>query len=646
MSRLAFASRASFLSLMFGLSLPGFGQNSYSPQAGQFAVAGTLPGEQNFPDVSINEGGGYVVWQDNYTDGDGLGISAQRLNANLSGTLNTFRVNEQGAGDQENPKVALLRNGGAVFVWQGGRYGFQHIYARFLSADGTFSTGDLLVNSYTENQQINPAVAILSDGGVLVVWSSYGQDGSLQGVYGRRFSSTGESLGDEFRVNQTTLLNQRTPAVAPLSNGNLVVAWVSESYRGVILNKDASGRIFDSTAGAELYDVSIFARLFDSSGSALGTEFQVNIGTNVCANPNLSAGANGFAVAWSERVGSIVVDGNFQTNAWDVFARTFDLDGAATSPPAMVNGYTHGSQFVPKLAAIGSDYLAVWTSLDQDGDQEGVYGRFFQGNGNLAGEEFLVNTTTISKQLQPAVASDGTQRFLTVWSSFVGGQASFDLFAQRYASGQPLVAPPAPFVAALSQSRLSVTWPPMAGYDVDHYEIYADEASTPLLATNNLSLAFPSLPGTSHSFRLAYKLSDGRVSPISGSATGTAWGEDTNFDGLPDDWQQRYWGSNAANWPGPNVDSDGDGASNLQEFLAGTDPANPASVLRTSILSSSQGFRLSWNTQPGFIYQVQKSANINVWTDVDTPRFAVGGTDSIPVETNSEVSLYRVVRIR
>jgi hypothetical protein len=185
----------------------------------------------------------------------------------------------------------------------------------------------------------------------------------------------------------------------------------------------------------------------------------------------------------------------------------------------------------------------------------------------------------------------------------------------------------------------------LAGYDVQQYEVYADESSAAAAVTNALSFVFHSLPGTSHSFRLAYKLSDGRTSPISESATGVTWGEDADFDGLPDDWQQRYWGV-ASERPGPAVDSDGDGATNLQEFLAGTDPTDASSVLRTRVISSSQGWRLEWNTQPGFIYQVQGSTDINTWNNVGTPRFAAGGTDSIAVETNSEVSLYRVLRIR
>src|SRR5262249_48394852 len=159
---------------------------------------------------------------------DGLGISARRLDNNLSGSLSIFRVNEQGANDQEKPQVAMLNNGGAVFVWQGGKQSFQNIYARFMSPSNTWLTGDVLVNTFTNSHRIDPVVASLTSGNVVVVWSSFDQDGSMQGVYAQLFSPTGQKIGVETQINQTTAYNQRTPVVAGLSDGRFVVVWVSE----------------------------------------------------------------------------------------------------------------------------------------------------------------------------------------------------------------------------------------------------------------------------------------------------------------------------------------------------------------------------------------------------------------------------------
>jgi hypothetical protein len=56
-------------------------------------------------------------------------------------------------------------------------------------------------------------------------------------------------------------------------------------------------------------------------------------------------------------------------------------------------------------------------------------------------------------------------------------------------------------------------------------------------------------------------------------------GGDSDGDGLPDEWEMAH-GLDAASAADGDRDSDGDRASNLTEFLTGTDPRNAASVFR------------------------------------------------------------------
>ena len=107
------------------------------------------------------------------------------------------------------------------------------------------------------------------------------------------------------------------------------------------------------------------------------------------------------------------------SNGWDIYARAFTSAGAGGAV-LRVNSHLYGDQYAPRISAIGTDYLIVWTSLGQDGSREGVYGQFVHDDGTLVGGEFRVNTTTIGQQMQPAVASDGVSQFLVVWTSFTG----------------------------------------------------------------------------------------------------------------------------------------------------------------------------------------------------------------------------------
>jgi hypothetical protein len=142
-------------------------------------------------------------------------------------------------------------------------------------------------------------------------------------------------------------------------------------------------------------------------------------------------------------------------------------------------------------------------------------------------------------------------------------------------------------------------------------------------------------------------MADGEISPLSDPASGTTWGDDENLDGLPDDWQTTFWGHKPEDWGGRDVDSDSDGASNASEYLAGTDPLDPASVFRTRLTHSEQGQWLEWATRPGCIYQVQTSSSVTgAWSNLGAARFAADVTDSILTTTTGAAAFYRIIRVR
>src|SRR5688572_17193097 len=91
---------------------------------------------------------------------------------------------------------------------------------------------EFLVNTYTPQGQHLPSVAVDSTGNFVVVWDSYYQDGSSDGVFGQRYASSGAPLGPEFRVNTYTPERQLHPSVAVDSNSNFVVTWASRWQEG------------------------------------------------------------------------------------------------------------------------------------------------------------------------------------------------------------------------------------------------------------------------------------------------------------------------------------------------------------------------------------------------------------------------------
>ena len=632
--------------------------NYYAGNGTNYPIIGSLPGDQVFPSVAVSPTGSMVVWQDNVTDPTGWGISARRLDSTLSGTLSTFRVNNTTTGDQENARVALLQNGGAVFVWQGGQESYQHILGRFLTPSNTFlTTTDLAVSTFptAASFQVNPAVAVLKDGNVVVAWASFNQAGSnsLLDVYAKILSPTGVTISNQFLVNQYTQFNQRTPAVAALAGGGFVVTWVSEQEVQSTPQLGTNWTVASSfvTAGAaQVPSANIFARLFQSNGVALGSEFQVDTGNGPSANPDVAAASDGsFMVAWS------ALDLANTTNGWDVFARPFSSAGVGGAI-GQLNTYTVGTQYLPHLSAIDLDYLAVWTSLGEDGYRSGVFGQFVHNDGTLVGSEINLNVPGVGQQMQPTVASDGVGQFIAVWSSFTGLQYSFDLVAQRFIGVgeilQPMSAPYvwAPFVFTKAyQPELAVSWASLLGLSVADYEVYVDGASTPMGVVTSNSWTMTAANGltasSTHTFAVDYVTTDGRRSPISPSTSGSTW-SGANWYGVPLDWVEEYYGDSGANWPANvNAPLAPGGPSLLQVFLAGGNPLDPTTWLKQQLTHTTAGTFLSWNTQPGATYQVQTTTNFSTWNNLGSPRFAAGTNDDINIG-GAPAAYYRVNLLR
>jgi len=88
-------------------------------------------------------------------------------------------------------------------------------------------------------------------------------------------------------------------------------------------------------------------------------------------------------------------------------------------------------------------------------------------------------------------------------------------------------------------------------------------------------------------------------------------------DGIGDAWQVQYFGQDNP-LAAPGVDADDAGQNNLFEFLAGSTPIDPGSLLTTTAISMDGGnftIQLS-RVQPGTHYVFERSADFITWTDI------------------------------
>jgi hypothetical protein len=100
-----------------------------------------------------------------------------------------FQINTYASSDQNYPTVCGLSEGGFVVCWMsdaqdGDRDG---IFGQIYGSSGTKRGEEFKVNTYTSNDQWFPSVSSLSDGGIIVCWDSFGQDGNRSGIYGKYY---------------------------------------------------------------------------------------------------------------------------------------------------------------------------------------------------------------------------------------------------------------------------------------------------------------------------------------------------------------------------------------------------------------------------------------------------------------------------
>ena len=104
---------------------------------------------------------------------------------------------------------------------------------------------------------------------------------------------------------------------------------------------------------------------------------------------------------------------------------------------------------------------------------------------------------------------------------------------------------------------------------------------------------------------------------------------DGDGDGMGDAWESSY-GLNPLNGSDAALDKDGDGESNLEEWISGTAPDDPSS--RFAIIQqarTSSGIEITWNSIVGKRYRVLTRVSLvsGAWTSLTpNPIVAIGAT--------------------
>ena len=311
-------------------------------------------------------------------DGSGFSAKGQIFDADGNRVGGEFRVNTTTAGTQNQPSAAAMESGGFAAVWSdasgvGGDSSLAGIKLQLFGALGEKIGGEVLVNATTHLPQTQPSIAQLGSGRLLVTWtdaSASSGDTSFNAVRGRVLNADGSFASGEFLVNTTTLLHQMGPVVTALSGGGAVVIWRDTSEAQMLSTSsfqpaDLRGQLFDSLGnpvGAE----------FVVNSDRYGPQGQgISASAGIAATPD-----GGFVVTWFS-MGDIsgVGDGEYGS----VRAQRFAADGSKVGPEFLVNQSIVGLQDQPDVLVLPDGTLFfTWVDYGAVSMLYDIKGRFFE----------------------------------------------------------------------------------------------------------------------------------------------------------------------------------------------------------------------------------------------------------------------------
>ncbi|WP_282063875.1 calcium-binding protein [Roseobacter litoralis] len=393
---------------------------SAAPDTGEFQINTTSTGDQFNPVMTALADGGFVVFWQSWAGVD-WGLSGQRYNAD--GRPQGIEFHITGA-DPTAPSVTGLAEGGFVVTWEAislTEYG-KAVYGRSYDAHGTnyneygeVQGTDFLIGDVTTDAVGATSVTALLDGGYVVTWQEFRADNWGFGIFGQRYDAQGVERGAEFLINTETRDNQVSSEVTGLRDGGFVVTWASDRQDGE--------------------QFGIFGQRYTAEGFAQGSEFQINTHTELGQyGPSVTALLNGgFVVTWTS-VGQQAGGG------YGIFAQRFAADGSMQGSEFQVNTTNYaGYQSAASVSSLpDGGFVVTWLASGQDGDRHGIFGQRYDAFGMAQGGEFQVNTFAAGDQSNPTVTGLPDGGFFIAWQSESQDGDANGVFGQRFdAMGAP-----------------------------------------------------------------------------------------------------------------------------------------------------------------------------------------------------------------
>lgn len=192
-------------------------------------------GQQMDADVVALPGGRLLLtWASLGQVGNGWDVFSQGVSSDGDFDGSETRINVETEALQSGARIALMPNGELLVTWMTREIdgGEGDVFLRRVVPGQGPLGDDIAVHPEPEGEQVSPAIAALSDGTALVVFSDDQADGDGYGLSARRFDASANPVGPVWTVNEAIVHHQHHAAVAAGPDGSALIVWQNAYWDG------------------------------------------------------------------------------------------------------------------------------------------------------------------------------------------------------------------------------------------------------------------------------------------------------------------------------------------------------------------------------------------------------------------------------
>ena len=105
-------------------------------------------------------------------------------------------------------------------------------------------------------------------------------------------------------------------------------------------------------------------------------------------------------------------------NGYGVFGQKYTSSGSASGSQFQINSTTVSTQAYPSITSLtDGGFVATWTDYSgEDGSDQGIFGQRYDASGNTVASEFQINTQTSGDQSWSDIKSLPNGGFVVTWT--------------------------------------------------------------------------------------------------------------------------------------------------------------------------------------------------------------------------------------